>query len=185
MVDDNNEEQNNNDVEMIPDEEMFSDVPAAEEKIKKLKGDLKQCNIERKDYLDGWQRAKADFVNYRKDEASRFEDTARFVTAGLIQEMLPVLDSFDLALSHGMPKDVEKGILIIRSQFMDILKKRGLEEMQSIGKKFDPEFHESVGEIESEKEESIIVEEIQKGYVIKGRVLRPARVKIAKKKSET
>lgn len=183
MVDDNNNDnEEQNDIEMIPDEETTLDIPVAVEKIKKLKDDLKKCIVERKEYLDGWQRAKADFVNYRKDETSRFEDMARFVVAGLTQDILPVLDSFDLAISHGLPKDVEKGVLLIRSQFIDIMRKRGLEEISGVGKKFDPEFHEAIGEIESEQEDGTIMEEIQKGYMMKGRVLRPARVKIATRK---
>lgn len=175
-------EENNNDVEMVPDDE--SDISAVSDKIKKLKEELKKCETERKEYLNGWQRAKADFINYRKDEGARFEDMARFVTAGLIQDILPVLDSFDLALSHGIPKDVEKGILLIRSQFMDVMQKRGLEEIHSLGKKFDPEYHESVGEVVSEKEECVVAEEIQKGYMLKGKILRPARVKITVKNNK-
>ena len=176
-----NHNEENNDVEMIPDEEMALDIPVAVKKIKKLKDDLKKCTTERKEYLDGWQRAKADFVNYRKDEASRFEDMARFVTTGLIQDILPVLDSFDLALSHGIPKDVERGVLLIRAQFMDIMHKRGLEEIAiTAGDVFNPEIHESIGEVESDILRGAIAEEVQKGYRLRGKVIRPSRVRLAK-----
>ncbi len=181
MVTDKTEE--NDDVEMIPDEEMALDIPVAVEKIKKLKDNLKKCNAERKDYLDGWQRAKADFINYKKDDGARTKDMTQFIIANLILEFLPVLDSFGLAISHhGLPKDVEKGILSIQAQCINIMKKYGLEEIHALDERFSPEFHESVGEIESEKEDNIVVEEIQKGYIIKGKVLRPARVKIAVRK---
>jgi len=144
---------------------------------------LAQCEKEKQEYLAGWQRAKADHINYRKDEAKRFEDMARFVTAGLIQDVLPVLDSFDLALSHGASSEIEKGILLIKSQLGDILKKRGLEEIKiSPGEQFDPEKHESVGEIESEHPAGTIAEEVQKGYYFQGRVLRPTRVRLVKNK---
>lgn len=144
---------------------------------------LAQCEKEKQEYLAGWQRAKADHINYRKDDAKRFEDMARFVIAGLIQDVLPVLDSFTLALSHGLPPEVERGVLLIRSQFCDILKKRGLEEILiRAGEQFDPEKHESIGEMESEYPSGSIAEEVQKGYYFQGKVLRPVRVRLAKNK---
>ena len=189
-------QQENQDIEILPDEESKNiDVSG---RIGKLKEDQKKCHEERKEYLDGWQRAKADHINYKKDEGKRFEDMARFVTAGLIQDVLPVLDSFDLALqsyqqpykaepsgfrptTHNQQPD-ERGMLLIRLQLLDVLKKRGLEVMNTEGQKFNPEFHESVGEVESDGEEGMIIEEIQKGYMLRGNVLRPTRVKISVKK---
>ena len=166
-------------IEFIPDEE--GEMPDLQKKIKKLKEDFHKCGSEKKEYLDGWQRAKADFINYRNDEGKRMEDMARFVTTGLIQDILPVLDSFDLAVGHGLPSELERGVLLIRSQFEDILKKRGLEQIKvESGDKFDPEKHESIGEVESDKEEGAIAEEVQKGYLLRGRVLRPARVRLSK-----
>ena len=153
--------------------------PAADE--------LAQCTAKAQEYLNGWQRAKADFVNYKNDEARRLEDTARFMTRSLIQDLFPLLDSFDLALKHfGSEKtagesEQEKGMLLIRSQMMDILKKRGLEAITvTIGEPFNPEKHEALGEVEADLPSGSIAEEIQKGYVLQGRVLRPARVRVAK-----
>lgn len=167
------------DMELIPDEE--GGLPDLQKKIKKLKDDLKRCGAERKEYLEGWQRAKADHINYKNDEGRRFEDMARFVTAGLIQEILPGLDSFDLALSHGLPPDVEKGVLLIRAQFEDIMRKRGLEQISvAAGEEFNPEKHESIGEVESEILPGKIAEVVQRGYIFRERVLRPARVRISK-----
>ena len=180
----NNEEK----TEIVPDEEFAA--ADASEKVKKLKDELQKCDAEKKEYLDGWQRSKADYINYRKDEGKRFEDMARFVIAGLIDDILPALDSFDLALSHGLPAqvglpaDVEKGILLIRAQFEDILKRRGLLVIAvRAGEKFDPEKHESVGEVESEHESGAVAEVIQKGYLFQGKVLRPARVRVSKQKN--
>lgn len=181
MVDDDKNEK----TEIIPDEEFAAAV--ASEKVKKLKDELKKCDAEKKEYLDGWQRAKADYINYRKDEGKRFEDMARFVTAGLVDDMLPVLDSFDLALAHGLsaqaglPNDAEKGILMIRAQFEDVLRKRGITEIKvEAGEGFNTEKHESVGEVESEHPAGTIAEVVQKGYLFRDKVLRPARVRIAK-----
>src|SRR3989338_960648 len=109
-------------VEII--EDMETAGPEMHAKIKKVKEDLKKCEAEKKEYLDGWQRAKADYINFKNDEGKRMEDMARFLTSGLIQEILPVLDSYDLALGHGLPPELEKGVLLIKSQFEDILKKR-------------------------------------------------------------
>lgn len=170
----------NEEMEIVADED--SDNGDILGKLKRKKEDLKKCLEEKKEYLDGWQRTKADHINYKKEEGKRFEDMARFVTSGLIQDILPVLDSFDLAIGHDLPSGVEKGVLLIRSQFMDILKKRGLEVMNTDGQKFNPAYHEGLGEVESDQEEGMIVVEIQKGYLLRGQVLRPARVKISVKK---
>ncbi|MDO8663941.1 MAG: nucleotide exchange factor GrpE [Candidatus Liptonbacteria bacterium] len=176
-------EKTDDDISFSPDEEGANIVIS--EKTKKLREDLKQCEAEKKEYLDGWQRAKADFINYKKEEGARMEDMARFITTGLIQDILPVLDSFALALSHGLPKDVEKGVLLIRSQFMDVMHKRGLEEiMVSAGDVFNPEIHESIGEVESDVLQGAIAEEVQGGYRLRGKVIRPARVRLSKEKPD-
>jgi molecular chaperone GrpE len=196
-MDEKNEVQNNDTEEIIE----TLDEDGAQPRLRKLHDELKQCESERKEYLDGWQRAKADHVNYRNDEGKRFEDMARFVTTGLIQDILPVLDSFaalenifkgeprpsedgrDLALGHGLPKEVERGVLLIRSQFEDILKKRGLAEINvQAGETFNPEVHESTGETESDQPPGSVAEVIQKGYTLGEKVLRPARVTLAKQK---
>src|SRR3989338_1914830 len=120
-------------------EEREGIAPDLHARLEKVKFALKRCEQEKREYLDGWQRDKADHINYRKDEGKRFEDMAQFVTAGFIQEILPVLDSFDLALGHELPKEVEKGVLLIRSQFRDVLKKRGLDEIEvKEGDEFNP-----------------------------------------------
>ena len=168
------------DVEMIPDEETGAEDAAA--KLKKAREKLEKCEAEKKEYLDGWQRARADLSNYKKDEAKRFEEFARFAAEGLIAEVVTALDSFDLAMRHEMPKDVERGIVVIRSQLEDILRRRGLTVMQPLGQKFDPAYHESLGEVETDGEEGMVAEVLQPGYLLAGKVLRPARVKISKRK---
>ncbi|MEK7075139.1 MAG: nucleotide exchange factor GrpE [Patescibacteria group bacterium] len=153
-----------------------------------LAGDeLAQCKAQSAEYLNGWQRAKADFINYKNDEGKRLEDMARFMTRSLMQDIFPLLDSFDLAVKHfGDHKEAndaeeEKGILLIRSQLMDILKKRGLEVIAiMLGEPFNPEKHEALGEVESTFPSGSVVEEIQKGYMLQGKVVRPARVRVGK-----
>lgn len=147
--------------------------------------ELAQCNAKIQEYLNGWQRAKADFVNYKNEEAKRLEDTARFITRSLVSDFLPVLDSFDLACQQmeGKQRTEQevKGILLIRSQLLDALKKRGLEVIPlHPGDSFNPELHEALGEMESSFPEGAIAEEFQKGYTLQRKVIRPARVRLAK-----
>lgn len=182
-------------VEAIPDEDNAlsgASDPAA--KIKKLKEALARSEKERLEYLDGWQRAKADLVNYKKDEGKRLADMAQFLGSEFVSDFLPSLDSFDFAL-HSMsmrataagtagdtaPTAMEQGILMIRSQMLDILKKRGVKPMETVaGEAFDPHKHESIGEIESSEPPGSIAEVAQQGYTLAGRIIRPARVKLAK-----
>ena len=173
------QEENEEGIEFVPDEE--GALPDIQKKVKKVKEDLKKCETERKEYLEGWQRAKADHINYKNDEGTRMEAMERFIAAGHVTDVLPALDSFDLALGHAMPQEVERGVLLIRSQFEDVLKKRGLTEIEvKVGDEFNPEKHESIGEVESGAAAGAIAEVVQRGYFFRERVLRPARVRLSK-----
>lgn len=152
------------------------------DEVKELKEKLERCEKDKDEYLNGWRRAKADLINYQKDEAKRLEELLKFGNIDLIRDFIPVLDSFDLALSV-LEKEgkAEKGIYMIRAQLEDVLKKRGFERMMvSVGSPFDPNLHESVGEIESSEPTGSIAMEVERGYLLNGRVVRPARVKLSK-----
>lgn len=153
-----------------------------EEELKKLKEQLEKAEAERDQYLSGWQRAKADYLNYKKDEQSRLGEIARYTSEDMMREMVTVLDSFDLglqALEKAGP--VEKGVYMIRSQIEDLLKKRGLEKIPlKPGDPFDPAVAEAITEGESEQPPGTIAEQIEPGYKLYDKVLRPARVKISK-----
>lgn len=165
------------------EEKNISETEEIKETAPPETGTCVSCQGKCKEYLEGWQRAKADLANHRKDEVKRFEEMAQYIAAGLIQDLLPVLDSFDLALGHTADKEMERGIILIRSQFLEILKRRGIEEIHvKKGEAFNPEQHESIGEMASTEPAGTIAEEAQKGYMLQGRVIRPARVKIAKEK---
>jgi len=172
-------EKDASDVELVPDEE--GGLPDLQQKIKKLKAELARSEKERKEYLDGWQRAKADLINYKKEEGRRLEELARFAGTSLIEEILPVLDSFDLALAGSVDKGMERGIMLIRSQLEDVIRKRGVAVIQvQPGDAFNPEKHEAIGEVESAAPAGSIAEAVQRGYELAGRVIRPARVRLAK-----
>lgn len=144
--------------------------------------ELQKCQKEKDEYLDGWKRAKADLSNYKKDEAKRFEQILKFANEGLIRELIAVLDSFDLGLvSLEREGEAPKGIYMIRAQLEDVLKQVGLAKIVvSIGQQFDPVYHEAIVSVESDKPSGIILEEVEKGYLLNGKLIRPARVKVAK-----
>ncbi|MDP3934659.1 MAG: nucleotide exchange factor GrpE [Candidatus Giovannonibacteria bacterium] len=156
------------DVEIINegDDEAFKD------KLKKLKDELKAVKSERDDYLAGWQRAKADFINARKDEEKARAEFVKFATEGILREILAVADSLELSSSADCKP--------IYNQLIDILKKEGVEPVESQGKTFNPLEHEALEEKEvlGEEEDGIVVEELQKGWRIYDRILRPAKVKV-------
>ena len=156
----------------MPEENLSTEALAKAEKLKKK---LKSCEKERAEYLAGWQRAKADLINYKKEQEQKNSAFFKFANETLISEILPVLDSFEQAMKHSK----DDGILQLYNQLKNILKNQGLEEIESMGKKFDPSLHESVGEAKGKKQ-GVIVEEIQKGYKLNGKVIRPSKVKISK-----
>ncbi len=149
------------------------------------KKELGECQKLRDEYLAGWQRERADFLNYKKKEMERIEELVKYASEGLILNILPILDNFDIA-EKKLPEDVKgnknvKGILQIRSQMLEFLKSQGVEEIHSLGKEFDPKFMEVSEMVEEKKSKpGIVIEEIQRGYKIDNRVLRPAKVKVAK-----
>ena len=165
----------------------------SEPKSDDLKKKITELEKQKDEYLAGWQRARADFLNYKKEEMERVKGFLEYVNEEIISKILPILDNFETCekcLTCDPEKDKNvKGLLMIKSQLRDFLRSQGAEEVKSVGEKFDPNFHEIIGEVspseasakEGKKLESgIIVEEVQKGYKINGRLLRPAKVKIVK-----
>jgi len=156
-----------------------------ESKLKELEKKIEECEALKSEYLAGWQRARADFLNYKKEEIEKIKEIIKYANEELILKILPILDNFELS-EKKLPEDLKnnkyvKGISQTRNQLQDFLKQQGIEEIKSIGEKFDPNFHEAVEEVKIEgKEADIVVEEVQKGYQIHGKLLRPAKVKITK-----
>lgn len=144
--------------------------------LKKLRERLKKAVTEKQEYLDGWQRSKADFVNYKKDEEKRRGEIVKFVREDVITEILPILDSFNMAKESPIWQD---GIEQIFKQFISVLKKNGLKEIDPLNEDFDPNFHEAVETVEGE-ENGKIVEVLQKGYLLNNKIIRPAKVKVSK-----
>lgn len=147
----------------------------------KLEESIKEAN----DYQQRWLRAQADFDNFRRRSRQEKEEFAKYASMQLIEQLLPVLDNFDRAIASGRDtNDVEsvvKGIEMILRQLDQVLEKEGLQPMEAVGKPFDPEFHQAVAQVESdEHDEGTVVSELQKGYMLKDKVLRPAMVQVSK-----
>jgi len=146
--------------------------------------ELEEVKKQRDEYLAGWQRTKADFINYKKEELKHLEEMARYGNEDIIKDLISVLDNFDLGL-RTLEKSgpVEKGVYLIRSQIEDILRKRGLERIPlKPGDPFDPGTAEALTEVESDRPAGTVVEEIEPGYKLHDKVLRAARVIIARGK---
>lgn len=172
-----NNEEKEGDIE-IDTSDLDDSVVAEEvqgETIKKLKERLKNVEAKAKEYLDGWQRSQADFVNLRKrDEEAKIE-FIKFAKLSVVEELIPVLDSFNIALSHG-----HEGLEPLYNQFLKVLKASGLEEIEPLGETFSPHEHEALGAVKTEKkdEDHKVLEVLQKGYKLNGKVIRPAKVKV-------
>ncbi len=147
-----------------------------------LKEKIAATEKQRDEYLAGWQRAKADFINYKREEMARLQEMAQYGSEDLIKDLVTVLDNFDLGLRALEKKGpVEKGIYLIRSQIEDILKKRGLAKITiKPGDPFDPAVAEAMTEVASEQSPGTVVEEIEPGYKLHDKVLRAARVIVSK-----
>src|SRR3989344_3377894 len=142
--------------------------------------ELDAIKRERDEYLNGWKRAKADFINYQKDEAKRREELVKLSNEYLIRDLLPIADSFEMYLAMTTDSKEKKGVEMIYAQLIGELSKQGLERINALGTQFNPELHEALGEIESDQASGTVVAELEKGWKLNGKVIRPTRVKVAK-----
>jgi molecular chaperone GrpE len=145
---------------------------------------LKKLRAERNDLFDRLARLQAEFENYRKRSAKENADYRDFAVADAARALLPVIDSFSLALKNASakPEDLRKGVELIHKQLQDVLQKLNVERINAEGEPFDPRVHEAIEVVESDAApDHHVLEELQPGYRIKGRLLRPAMVRVAKK----
>ncbi len=152
------------------------------EKIKKI---IDKYKNERDEYLDGWKRAKADHLNYKKDEQKRFTSLANAKRRELLLKVIGILDDFQRAEKEAQKReerdDLIEGFLKIKEQLEGLLFREGVQEIKTTGEEFDPHYHEAIENIENQDIESgFIAQEVQKGYLMDGEVIRPAKVKVAK-----
>jgi len=141
----------------------------------------KKCD----EYYDNWVRTTADFENYKKRVQREKEEFIEYGNEAILRDLLPVIDNFERALNfikdNKNSSAIIEGIELIYKQITGILDKYGVKPIEAVGKKFDPFYHEVVEERLTEEESGIVVQEYQKGYMYKTRVLRPSLVVVSKK----
>lgn len=148
-----------------------------------LEAKLQQSEARAAEYLDGLQRERAAFQNYKRRVERERADLAQVVSGGLLLKLLPVLDDFDRAMG-AVPAEARNqwfdGITLIRRKLEKLLDDQGVKEIEALGKPFDPNFHEAIGVDDgSDAASGTITEVLQRGYVQGERVLRPALVRVA------
>ncbi len=194
----NNPEEEKGEDEEKENEEPEQEPETEEEREKSKKGffhrECKNCEkykIERDEFKVGWQRALADYKNLQQEIASRRSEWSQLSEQQILEEFIPVYENFKKAFGHHPELDGENeehkkmknwtdGIGYIMKLFGDVLKNHGVEEIKTVDEKFDPRFHESVGEEESGKEPGTILKEVSGGYKMNERVIKVARVIISK-----
>lgn len=167
-----------------PEEAVNSEVEtgAAEvaeiEDIETLKQALTEEKARAEDYLASWQRAQADFINYKRRSEQERNEYSKFANSTLILSLLPVLDDLERAFNSMPPKaargDWADGIRLIERKLRASLEAQGLSPIEALGQPFDPNFHEAVRQ--DKGKEGIVIEELRKGYMLHDRVLRPTAV---------
>ena len=153
--------------------------------LKKLRADLKACKAEKEEYLTGWQKERADFANYRRQEEDRRAGFSESVRERILTRFLSVMDSFNMAFANKeawekVDPDWRKGVEYIYGQMNTIFEEYGVKEVGEVGEIFDPNIHQSIELVPTDKKEfdHTISSVIQKGYKLGERVIRPARVNI-------
>ncbi|HLC69478.1 MAG TPA: nucleotide exchange factor GrpE [Patescibacteria group bacterium] len=177
-----------------PKEAEVKEEPESEDKKSFFHRDCKHCEkykAERDEFKAGWQRALADYKNLQQEIANRRGEWVQMSEQQILEEFIPIYENFKKAFGHHPELDGEneehkkmknwiQGVGYIMKQYGDVLKSHGVEEIKTVDEKFDPRFHEASGEEESDKEAGTILREVAGGYTMGGRVIKVAKVIIAK-----
>ncbi|MDO8521923.1 MAG: nucleotide exchange factor GrpE [bacterium] len=151
-------------------------------KLKKLRAELEKCKEEKREYLVGWQRCKADSINARKEAASIAERVGNRARDFLVEDIIPALDSFDMAIASDawaqMDANWRTGMENVRAQLITALLNQGVTAYAEIGDAFDPTLHEAVQEIDADGESGSVARILRRGYKSAGNIIRPAQVAI-------
>lgn len=179
-------EENNDDIEFIESDEEGNPI-SKKDKEKKLRAELKECKKERDEYLTGWQRAKADYVNLQKELNETRVNSASLAKEQVIENILPVLDSFDMAMGNkeawnSIDENWRKGIEYIYQQFVKSFNEMNVVKIDQVDVNFDPNIHEPIDTVITDKNElnDKVESIIQAGFKMGEKIIRPARVKIYK-----
>lgn len=153
------------------EEEIISEDDSAEGlgTVKRLRERLEKAIAEKQEYLEGWQRARADFANFKRQETVIHADREGRIRSDVIEQLLPGLDALELALKHQTTKELS----LIESQFLKALQRIGIERYGSVGEVFDPHLHEALAQ-RSDEHKIISIE--RSGYKAGDKIIRPAQV---------
>lgn len=172
------------DVTFVDSTEDGEELPT-KDVVKKIREDLKVCRKDKEEYLTGWQRSKADYVNLQKEMDQLKISGSILAREKMFKNFLPALDSFDMAFSNkeaweSVDKNWRVGIEYIHQQFMTSLSDSGIEKIDKVGVPFDPSLHQSIESIptDDQSKDHTIEKVIQTGYKLGDRIIRPARVNI-------
>ncbi len=156
-----------------------------EDRIKTLRAKLKACNKERTEYLDGWQRLKADFVNYKKREEESKADFTKYAQEAVITDILPTLESFQMAFANKeawekVDPSWRVGVEYISTNLTQVLNGYGLTEVNPIGEEFNPTLYTSIGTVATDDKTKVnkVAEVLQRGYRLHGKLIKSPRVKV-------
>ncbi|MFS0871725.1 nucleotide exchange factor GrpE [Paenibacillus xylanilyticus] len=182
------EEQEQQDTTAAESQEPVNEAGAAEALAEEMadqgQDELARLKTEVEEHQQRFVRAQADFDNFRRRTQKEKEELAKYASMKLVTELVPVIDNFERAMAT-VPEGTEsesfsKGIQMIFRQLETVLNNEGLTAMDTVGQPFNPEFHQAIMQVESDEyEEGTVVEEVQKGYMLKDKVLRPAMVKVS------
>jgi molecular chaperone GrpE len=172
--------------EQTEEEEQTDEVVEVSEDIETLKQALAEEKEKAEANLAGWQRAQADYVNYKRRAEQDKEEVSQFANAILVLNLLPILDDWERALAS-IPDDQAElnwieGIRLIERKLRGVLESQGLSPIEAVGQPFDPNLHEAA--MQGKGEEGIVVEELQKGYKFRERVIRPSKVVVGNGEEE-
>lgn len=162
---------------------------ALREELGQFRAELESVQKEKDELFARFQRVSADFTNFQKRVPKQISDSVAYEKESIIRTLLPALDNFEHTLANAHSAEslevVIKGVEIIYSQMVDILKGHGVEQIHAQDETFDPSRHEAMmRRAEADKEDDVVLEEFQKGYTVNGRVVRPAKVVVNKLQSE-
>ena len=168
--------------DLIPDTDALSLTP--EEEIRRLREALEAKTLLAEEHRDRYLRAAAEFDNARKRAARERDEYTRYANESLLRELLPVLDNFERALQSARNETtaaaVTAGVELIQRELLRVLEKFGVTSFTSVGQPFDPERHEAIARVPAQGQpEGTVVDETARGYLLNGRVLRPAMVTVA------
>jgi molecular chaperone GrpE len=183
------EEEDIIDEEFVP-EDGEGNTATTKDTVKELREKLKKAIAEKQEYMDGWQRTKADFVNARKREEEARKETVKYAAEDIIMQLTPVLDSFTMAFSNKeawekIDKNWRTGVEYIYAQLKGTLEQNGFSEYDPKGETFDPFRHHAIESlpVEDPAQDHKVIEVTQKGYMLNGKIVRPASVKIGEYKT--